>query len=449
MGALRCFCGLVSIARAAVRDVRSSATVLRSLLVSLFRVLAGVYFRDVEVVGAPPPGTRGRLFAANHVNGLIDPILVVTSASFPIAPVAKAPLFRVPVLRALLKAVDAVPVVRKQDAPGRDASSNEETFRKIAAHFGRGGNVLIFPEGVSHDEPHVVPLKTGAARMLERARANGASGLSFQAVALEFDARDTFRSRALVLFGPVRAVDELGLEGDGLVARITDTMREDLSALVVEGRTWPERRLIARVAELLAHDAGDRSLSSWSTIGRQVEAARKMVGDGVVSEVDGPVTDYYALLERHGVLEDDVVAGLPQRPGATTRALALLAALPLALMGALLYFPPYQAPKLARRFAGEEQDVVSTYKLAIGLVVHPLWMIALVTVAMVVLPSPWRFVAALVVVTSPFAALAWLDRQATLGARLRAMSASRLAELRAARTRAVEAIARARAHTGV
>ncbi|MGZ3450203.1 MAG: 1-acyl-sn-glycerol-3-phosphate acyltransferase, partial [Polyangiales bacterium] len=244
---------------------------IREGLVRLFRGLAGIYFRDVEVVGCPEAGTRGRLFAANHVNGLIDPILVLTSVPFAIAPIAKEPLFRVPVLKWLLRAVEAVPVVRKKE----DANaSNEAVFDRIAEHFASGGNVLIFPEGVSHSEPQLVQLRTGPARMLARAKARGTTGLTFQSVALEFDARDTFRSRALVLYGPVRSVDALAEEGDALVRRIHETLRADLADLVVEGRTWPEKLLIARVAQLRAHDAGDSTMHAWSTIGRQVEAAR-------------------------------------------------------------------------------------------------------------------------------------------------------------------------------
>jgi glycerol-3-phosphate O-acyltransferase/dihydroxyacetone phosphate acyltransferase len=407
---------------------------LRPLLLRFFRALIGVYFRDIEAVGVPPASTRGRLLAANHVNGLIDPILVVTRAPFAISPIAKAPLFKVPVLRTLLRVAQAVPVIRKQEGGG----DNEAVFDRIADHFAHGGNILIFPEGVSHNEPQLVPIKTGPARMLARAYERGTRGLTFQAIALEFDARDTFRSRALLVFGPVREVDPL--RGD--VAAITDTLREDLQDLVIAGGTWPERRLIARVAELLAHDEGDRSLATWSTIGRQVVAAKKVLtSPAQYRAVDEAVTSYYELLERTGVREDHVVANVPRPPGAVWRAVGLLAILPLALVGFVLYAIPYQLPKLAARLAGKEQDVVSTYKLGIGIAAYAVWMAALVVVAFLQLPQPW--VCALVIVASAIAALIWLDRSELLTARFRARrNAAALREMRAS---AVEAIARARA----
>jgi 1-acyl-sn-glycerol-3-phosphate acyltransferase len=409
---------------------------LRPLLLRFFRALSGVYFRDIEVVGAPASDTRGRLFAANHVNGLIDPILVVTSAPFPIAPVAKAPLFKVPILRTLLRIADAVPVVRKQE--GGDASANEAVFDRIADHFGRGGNVLIFPEGVSHNEPQLAPLKTGPARMLARAHERGVRGLTFQTVALEFDARDTFRSRALVMFGPVR-------EADGDVARMTEQLREDLTELVVEGRTWPERRLIARVAEILTHDSGDRSLAGWSSIGRQVEAARRVLDDPTAPlyrDVEGAVSHYYDLLARTGAREDHLIAGVPRRPGALLRALWLLAIFPLAALGMLSHALPYQLPRLAPRLAGKEQDVVSTYKLGLGIAAHGLWIVASIIAACLFLTGWLRVLAIVLVVLAPFAALTWLDRSEVLFARWAARRHRH--DLRRARANAVSAIERAR-----
>jgi hypothetical protein len=111
----------------------------------------------------------------------------------------------------------------------------------------------------------------------------------------------------------------------------------------------------------------------------------------------------------------------------------------------VLYWLPYQLPRvISRRVAKEERDVVSTYKLATGLVVFPLWAGALVSASLVFLPMPLSLVGAGVALASPFAALVWLDHldQRRLGraraeptdvARLRAMRAELSSVLDAAR----------------
>ena len=384
------------------------------MLLSLFRRVVSLYFRDIEVVGdVPAPSTRARIFGANHFNGLIDPILVLTNAPCPIAPLAKATLWNVPVLSSLLNAVGAVPVHRRKDDPDKPADANDAMFARVAGHLAGGGNVLIFPEGISHAQPSVVRLRSGAGRMLARAHADGARGLSYQAVGLEFDARDVFRSRALVVYGPVRDVDAHACEGDELAQAITGQLAEDLSELVVEGVSWDERLLFARVTELFANRAGERSMKTSNEIGRQVEAARKALGprgEAAYVAIAAEVGAYYRALEEAGLADHDVeTAGRPPRTRKRTR-LELAFALPLAIPGVLLWWLPYQAPRfVAARLAKGERDVVSTYKLATGLIVMPLWAAGLVTTAFVLWPWPWALAAGAVAVASPFAALMWLD----------------------------------------
>lgn len=427
---------------------------LRWVLLFFFRQVVRVYFRKVEVLNAPARGVERRLFGANHVNGIIDPMLVMTATWCRIAPLAKAPLWKIPGLNLLLKAAEAVPVVRRQDEPGKAEGANDQLFDAVARHLERGSNVLIFPEGISHNEPHVVRLKTGAGRMLVGARDRGVSGLTFQAVGLEFDDRKTFRSRTLVIFGPVRSVEELATAGGSLVDRITEQLRDDLTELVVEGATWEERELIARVAELLAHDSGDRSLAGWNSIGRRVEAARKALeGErrGLYDEVARSVGRYYEGLAAAGIGDAELVAGQGDEGAQALRRLALLSLLPLALVGGALFWLPYQIPKLSTRLARGETDVVSTYKIGLGLVVFPAWTALAALLALLLLPAPWAIPGALAVAALPFAVLPWLDELDRLqGADGEdgGEAAPTEEELRRRREEALAAINRARAEIG-
>jgi glycerol-3-phosphate O-acyltransferase/dihydroxyacetone phosphate acyltransferase len=384
---------------------------LRRTLVSAFRSVMRLYFRRIESVGhAPPAATAGRVFVANHYNALIDPILVITDAACEISPIAKSTLWRVPGLRWLLDRAGAVPIVRRKDSPDKDAHANDAVFERIARHLATGGNILIFPEGTSHSEPHLAPLRSGAARMLAAAATEGADA-TFQAVALEFDQRDDFRSRALIVWGPVRRFADLPGDLDQQVVAATARMDADLRELLVEGDTHEERALIARVAQMLANDAGDGSLEGWNTIGRQVElASRTLRGRdaAIASDVATRVDAYYAELERLGVRDAQVVARneTAETTRATTRARRLAVLAPLAIPGFALYALPYFIPRLVARRT--DPDAVSTVKLGVALIVYPLWMIGLVG-ASLLLPPPLSLGAAAIAIASPFAALRWLD----------------------------------------
>ncbi len=405
---------------------------VRAALLVLFRRIARIYFREIEVAGdVPAPDTGGRLFGANHVNGLVDPILVLTQAPCPISPVAKSTLWKIPGLRWLLDVAQAVPIVRRRDVPEKSESDNEAVFTRVAAHLAGRGNILIFPEGTSHNEPHLQPLRSGAGRMLARARTEtGSDQLTFQAIALEFDEREMFRSRALVLFGPVRHVTDL--PGADLAKEVTDVLRDDLSELLVEGSTWDERIIVVRAAEMFAKDGGDVSLTQLNQIGRRIERARRILSDASpqdVEDVEGRLRGYFARLEEEET-SDDLVARVARGepieadPGRVARAGAMIATLPLALSAMILYWLPYQIPRLVTRRLKGDPDVTSTYKLGVGLVVFPLWAALTVTLSFLELHFELALLASAIVVSSPFAALPWLDRWDRLASRSRQLAPS-------------------------
>lgn len=385
----------------------------RALTVALFQRVFRIYFRQIEAVGLPSEGVRGRVFFANHANGIIDPALILCELPIMASPLAKAPLFRMPLMAQLLAIAEAVPVHRRRDDPNKKAGENQGMFDSVGKHLQGGGNILIFPEGTSHNEPFVIPIKSGAARMLASGVAQGGEGLSFQAIGLEFDARESFRSRALLVGGPVRYVDDLGVDaaagGEALVSAITELMREDLAELVVEGVSWHERRLIAQVAELVSHDAGDFSLEGWNATGRRVEAIRRTmaIDEPLYERVSQATGRYYTMLDAAGLTDEALLRNGKTRTPLSY--LARLALLPFALLAVPLYFVPYQLARLSYRIAGDEADVISTYKVAISLLAYPLWLFTLIVAAFVALPTKQAAVVALVVTVAPLCALPWLD----------------------------------------
>ena len=423
----------------------SERPLLRRALIATFRKVMRLYFRDVERLGEPPgAGTRGRVFVSNHFNALIDPILVITDAACDISPIAKSTLWSIPGLAWLLDRAGAVPIVRRKDAPGKAAATNDAMFERIAEHLAGGGNILIFPEGTSHSEPKLAPLRTGAARMLAAGAARGANA-TFQAVGLEFDARDDFRSRCLVLWGPVRAfADVPGASDEERVQNATAIMDSDLRELLVEGDTHDERRLVTRVAELFANDAGDDTLRGWNAIGRQVELAARTLraaDAAIVDRVRERVDAYYAELERVGVKDARIATPGRAEPAVARSGLRRVWLAPLALSGVVLYAIPYVIPRFVAR--NTDLDAKSTVKLGAALVVYPVWAAGLVGVSLL-LPPPLSLAAAAVALASPFAALEWLDaRWARDAHRASAADLARLVALRAAARAAIDD---ARAH---
>lgn len=418
----------------------------------LFRTLFRIYFRGVEVVGEPPDrATGGRVFASNHKNALIDPTLILVDAKCDVSPLAKSTLWKIPGLTWLLDLADAVPVLRRKDDPNKAAGSNDEIFDRVAQHLANGGNILVFPEGTSHNEPHMARLKSGAARMLDRARSLGAKGLTFQAVGLEYDERHAFRAHAVVAYGPVRDVPAADAEG-GDVESLTQRMHDDLEVMVVEGETWEERRLILKIAEVLRNERrGDTSFAEAVEIAQGVERARdelRKTNPALATEVAETMRAYLAELDALRVSDEVVIGKVAHAsPSVAIEALKWVG-LPLAPIGAALYFLPYQLPRMVARRT-DEVDQHATLKFATGVVAYPVWAALLGFGAFRVVKSPIGRVAVVAtLLASPFAALTWKENLEDLRRSLRLVrNRNALADLLELRRRAMDAILRAEAAT--
>src|SRR4051794_13848900 len=170
------------------------------MLYRLLRVIAAIalrwYYAEIVVQGgrrAPRGGPL--LIVANHPNALIDPLLVGTALPRRVMLTAKATLFENPALSALLRAAGVVPLHRARDQdPGlrgeAGADRNAVAFRSVTATLRRGGTVLIFPEGISHDAPTIAPLRTGAARIVLQAHSEGVRGIALLAIGLIYEEKE-------------------------------------------------------------------------------------------------------------------------------------------------------------------------------------------------------------------------------------------------------------------
>src|SRR5258706_8401097 len=73
----------------------------------------------MEVVGLEHvPATGPVLFAGNHPNSLIDPILIITTCGRKVHFAAKDALFKGRLMRAVLRGLGAVPIKRRDDHDG-------------------------------------------------------------------------------------------------------------------------------------------------------------------------------------------------------------------------------------------------------------------------------------------------------------------------------------------
>jgi 1-acyl-sn-glycerol-3-phosphate acyltransferase len=102
------------------------------------------------------------LICSNH-QSYFDPVLVGLTCDRRMNYLARDSLFRVPVLKHLIKFLDAIPI----DRDGSGLAGLKETLRRLKA----GEQVLIFPEGTRTHDGEVQSLKPGFCSVARRSKA--------------------------------------------------------------------------------------------------------------------------------------------------------------------------------------------------------------------------------------------------------------------------------------
>jgi 1-acyl-sn-glycerol-3-phosphate acyltransferase len=235
----------------------------RRVLVAVLRLALRVFFRRVEVAGRRRVPREGAvIFVVNHPNALVDPAFVLCHAPRRVSFLAKEPIFRMPVIGTLARAIEAIPVYRKQDE-GSDTSRNRETFRLAGALLRRGGTLAICPEGVSHSDTKLRPLKTGAARIaLGVAGGEPRVGLKIVPAGLYYTAKTSFRSSALLYFGEPIVVEPVELTPEGepprdAVQALSSRVERALREVTLNAEHEQALQLIARAERIFSAESAE------------------------------------------------------------------------------------------------------------------------------------------------------------------------------------------------
>lgn len=344
-----------------------------------------LYYR-AEVVGGPPPRSGPVLFVANHPNSGFDPAFVAMCARRPVRFLAKAPLFKQPVIGSLLRACGAIPVYRRKDDPAL-MDRNVDMFTAVQEALQGGSAVGIFPEGISHSRPSLAPLRTGAARIALGTRAPGDQPFPIVPVGICLRQKDRFRSEAVAVVGSAVPWDDLAGAGtDDLeaVRELTSRVGKALREVTLNLERWEDRPAVefaeaVYAAEFRLSAAEGERLARQRRIADGLAALRSQRPDRLAA-ITGNATHLAELLRALGAHPADLESRA--RPRATAawslrQVVIFLVGAPLSLAGHLVFFVPYQVTDIVGTRGQLSEDVRSTYKLLGGALVHSTWILLL------------------------------------------------------------------------
>ncbi len=360
------------------------------MIAALLRVAVAAtvtIFYRLERRGPPVPAGPV-LLVANHPNSLLDPLILFHTAGRRSRPLARAPLFESPILGTLLRAVRAIPVYRREDDPAQ-MSRNLDALRAAMASLAAGDAVQIFPEGRTHSDPAIAPLRTGAARVAlgAEAEAEWKLGVRVVPVGLTYARKAVFRGHAVALYGEPMEVrsfrPQLEEDDQAAVRSLTARIDQRLRALTLDLTRTEDADLIDAAERVWSLGKGLRSSRQRVRLGERLPRLQAMARGLAWLRAHHPdrhrrlaarVRRYQRIVAVLGAGEGDVPESYRVRPALRwilRRGIPTIALSPIAAVAAVVWGVPYQ---VIRRAVGQMDlppEVVATYKVGAGILLYP------------------------------------------------------------------------------
>ena len=130
-------------------------------------VISGIrsYFKNHEYIGKNKiPSNGGVIYAVNHQNAFLDPILIAGRTRHPTYFLTRADIFKKPFVAKILSKLYMLPIYRQRDG-ANSIKKNENTFNQCYDILAGNGKLIIFPEGNHHYKKSLRPFKKGIARI--------------------------------------------------------------------------------------------------------------------------------------------------------------------------------------------------------------------------------------------------------------------------------------------
>ena len=283
-------------------------------LEKLFAFLTRSLYREVDVYSPVPlPSGEPQLNVANHFGGVSDALLLLGVLPDRPGIVARDVIWKVPVIGRLMNWVGAIPVHKPEDH--NSSTSNDEMFASCYDALGDKGNILIFPEGVTRNEPSIAPVKTGAARIAIGARAQGVAGIKIVPLGIHYEDKAALRSRVFINVGIPLDLDEMVAERAPAAAAVTASNRAAVDLLTdsidvalrraaPDFEDWNQAARLAKGAEIaLRSQLGDPAGDVPFALRNRLANTLADLPDEHRSRICSAVDDYRGDLESIGATD--------------------------------------------------------------------------------------------------------------------------------------------------
>jgi len=358
-----------------------------------------LYYKVIVVTGREKiPRGVPLIFAPNHQNALMDPLAIHVATGLQTVFLARADIFRKPLLGKIFSWLKILPVYRIRD--GKDnLQQNEQSFDAAIEVLEHGQPVGLFPEAAHSNKRALLPMKKGVPRIafLAEERNDFKLGLRIVPAGIYYSRYYNMGGVLHIRFGDPIQVGDFETEFRDNPQRAHLLLRDVITsgirplAIDISKEGWYEiyESILSLLTRKLARGMGrGKHLRT-----REFEAGKRIIAaldhqletaPEVLEEVRKRVGDYEQMKKKYRLSDKTLFWRWPVIPGLIAGAGLLLAGLPLFLYGFVNHIPAYFIPQeIVKKF--KDKQFYSSVKFLWGALVVPLlyllqaavvWMVA-------------------------------------------------------------------------
>jgi len=375
-----------------------------------------LFYRKIHIEGKENiPLNAPIFFAPNHQNALMDALVIACNINQQPVFIARADIFKNPLIAKLLIAFKILPAYRIRDGK-ENLGKNDEIFNISVKILENKHIITLFPETTHHDKRQLQILKKGVQRIVFQAeeKNNFTLGTKVLPIGIYYSSYWNFKADIIVNFGKPIEMNEFNEiyqenQQKGMLA-LRDKLSEEIKKLIIHIPSKEYYELNEFMRDFY-NSVMLKKLSMKKSFINSFKASQKIIAclDNLeknepeeIKKLENTSNEYNLILKkintRNWVVEKD------ENPEILLlKSIGLFLISPVFLYGFINNFLPYYAPNPIRKKIKDPQ-FVSSVNFVLGIVIFPLFY--LLQFALVWIFSDLWWIKIIYLLTLPFAGLA-------------------------------------------
>lgn len=375
-------------------------------------------FKKIRYEGlAHIPQDGAVIFAPNHCNALMDPFAVLAMDHSRKVFVARADIFRNPVIRKILTFLKIMPINRVRDG-FRSVLRSEDTIEKSIEVLRNGIPFCILPEGTHRSMHSLLPLGKGISRIAAGADRQIGDGRHVYIVPVGCEYGDYYRYRSTLLVTVGEAVDVTALVAERpdipepeLNLRIRDLTAEAMKRLIVYIPDDADYEAVWELAKLSSGSVPERHLRERLNANRKAAETLDGLRRDAPEEARSLLAKAAAFAQERRKARISLHTVHTRKPlgSALRRSLLTLVWMPLALVLGAASLPAWGVGEwLASRM--EDRSFRNSFRCGVIILVWTLLLIAWAVVLFCKLKWYWALALLALLVPAPMLTYDWFEQ---------------------------------------